>query len=87
MLFNYIVDVFKIISDFLDYFERHSKEYTLVICITSGPLQTICFIKFSYVKEKFAIFPTFSSMLLLGRSCQQIISNNLMKEVWTYFSE
>ena len=38
-----------------------------------------------YVKEKSAIFPAFSSMLPLGISFQQIIKNNLMKAVWTYF--
>ena len=36
---------------------------------------------FSYLKEKCAIFPAFSSMLLLGVSCEKIIGNNLMKEV------
>ena len=41
----------------------------------------------SYVKERCEILPAFSTMLLLGRSCQQIINNDLMKEVQIYFSE
>ena len=50
---------------------------------TSSPLQSddcklSVLLSFSYVKENSAIFREFSSMLLLGILCQQIIDNNLM---------
>ena len=40
---------------------------------------------FSYVEEKWVIFPALSSMLLLDRSCRWIINNNFMKEVQLAF--
>ena len=56
--------------------------YVFAQCVYTeclSKLLTICFIYF--FKEMLAIFPAFSNMLLLGMSFQQIINNNLMKEV------
>ena len=44
---------------------------------TSNSLQTIFFINFFICKSKVS---SFSSMLLVGISCQKIINNNLMKQ-------
>ena len=65
--------------------------WNILILCASGPLQPdgckqSVLLAFSYVIEKWAIFPAFSSMLLLFMPCQQIINNNLMKEVYAYFS-
>ena len=59
---------------------------------TSGPMQPDCcklsvLLTVSYAMEKLVIVSALSSMLPLGRSCQQISNSNLMQDVKTYFAE
>ena len=49
--------------------------------VVTGWLQSIFLNNFLYVKKSEPLFVQFSSMLLLGISCQQNMNNNFMKEV------